>query len=147
MWWKYRQIYDGVGALRGADTFGNSYAVFENSYHLEPKFGHKFSPGKIEKCIREVIECFFENETYEPKKAVVLAAAMSDTVKQKVKMLATFDRYRFVVSIDIGSRVPGQEVIFASRYLWNADTDGFATVTAQNSTMYVVATVYGVYFD
>ncbi|XP_071499469.1 dynein light chain Tctex-type protein 2B-like [Diadema antillarum] len=144
MWWKCRQIYDGVGALRGKpETCGET----ENSYRLEPRFGHKFAPGKVEECIRQVLDSLFVKETYNPKTAAVLAEAISDTVKQRVKSLSTFERYRFVVNVDIGSRMPGQEIVFASRYLWNTDTDGFATVTDQNKTMYVIVTVYGIYLD
>lgn len=145
MWWKYRQIHGGVGALRGDHREGT--LEYENSYQLEPNSGHKFTPGKVEECIREVLGYLFEHEEYDPKRAAVLAAAISDTVKQKVKMLCGFDRYRLVVNVDIGSRVPGQEVVIASRYLWNTDTDGFATVSSQNRTMYAVVTVYGVYMD
>ncbi|XP_041461050.1 dynein light chain Tctex-type 5-like [Lytechinus variegatus] len=148
MWWKYRQIHGGIEALRGDHGGGHGGALeYENSYQLEPKSGHKFAPGKVEECIREVLGYVFENEVYDPKRAAILAAAISDAVKQKVKMLCGLDRYRLVVNVDIGSRVPGQEVVIASRYLWNTDTDGFATVSSQNRTMYSVVTVYAVYMD
>ena len=85
--------------------------------------------------------------TYDPTWASSKACLLAELIKERVKSLQ-FDRYKIVVEVSIGSKgdsVPG--TFIASQGLWNSSTDGFASKTFVNGTVFAVATVYGVYTE
>lgn len=57
-----------------------------------------------------------------------------------------FPRYKIVATVTIGE-YNGQGVKMASRFLWNTNTDDFATASFVNKSIYAVAAVYGLYLD
>ena len=66
-------------------------------------------------------------------------------MKTRVKNLG-FKRYKIVVNVMVGqSNEQGMQ--FASRCMWDTETDNVATVTRQHKDMYVVVNVFGVYFE
>ena len=87
------------------------------------------------------------SSTYEPTWASSRALQLADLIKERVKSLQ-FDRYKILVEVSIGSKgdsAPG--TFIASQGLWNSSTDGFASKTFVNGTVFAVATVYGVYME
>ncbi|KAJ8046512.1 Tctex1 domain-containing protein 2 [Holothuria leucospilota] len=140
MWWKY-QNSDGM-----SDTEASEYnALEENSYRTEPEDEYRFSESKMKNSMREILERYLVNEDYDPKRASGLAKRLAEEIKDVGKSFS-FKRYKLVARVDIGSKHM-QQVNFASKFLWNDETDSFATVSFQNRSLYAVATVFGVYLD
>ena len=82
---------------------------------------------------------------YDPADSGVLAQTLADSIKKAVKGLG-YPRYKLVTSVFVGQSA-GQDVVVASRCTWNTDTDNSAVVHYKDGDLYVVATVFGVYFD
>jgi len=55
-------------------------------------------------------------------------------------------RYKFVVNVHLGD-CSGQQLVIASRSLWNEETDGYVTATRKTARFFVVAIVHAVYFE
>ena len=70
-----------------------------------------------------------------------------DVLKEKVKALQ-FDRYKIVATASIGSKADSNpSAIFASQGLWSSTTDGFASASFVNDSIFAVAAVYAVYTE
>ncbi|XP_038049658.1 tctex1 domain-containing protein 1-like [Patiria miniata] len=112
-----------------------------NTYRMNPERPFR------EKAVREVIENVLEDMDdvrYEsPSIMAAKARSISDTVKQRVKLIG-FDRYKLVCVACLGQK-KGQEVQDVGRCLWDATKDGFVSVAYENATLFVVVSVYAVY--
>jgi len=74
-----------------------------------------------------------------------MAKQLSEVIKDRIKALR-MPRYKLVCSVVIGQN-SGQAVRNASRCLWDADNDGFASASYANRSLLATATVYAVYYD
>lgn len=70
---------------------------------------------------------------------------LSEEIKLKLKQIV-YKRYKLVISITIGQNL-GQDVLFASRSLWNTDTDNYCTVQFKNDSLFSIATIWATYCD
>ncbi|KAI9190756.1 Tctex-1 family-domain-containing protein [Polychytrium aggregatum] len=57
-----------------------------------------------------------------------------------------FERYKFVVDVTIGE-FKGQGIRVASRAVWDATTDSYASASFRNATLFAVAMVFGCYYE
>ena len=73
------------------------------------------------------------------------AAELADTVKERVKNLG-YDRYKLVVQVTVGEKT-GQALRLASRCLWDTATDNFASDFYENSSVFCVGMVFGLYYE
>lgn len=69
----------------------------------------------------------------------------TDDIREKVKALG-FDRHKLVVHVTIGER-RWQTFSSCSRCLWDTATDGYASESFQNETLFCSAQVYALYFE
>lgn len=76
---------------------------------------------------------------------LLLFDVFSQVIRARVKDLM-IPRYKIVVLVHIGQQA-GQSMQMSSRCLWDATTDSFACYSFTNSSLFGVATVYGVYFE
>ena len=56
------------------------------------------------------------------------------------------ERYKLVCIVHIGQR-GNQEIKVGSRCLWDARLDTFISVEYQNTSLFAIATVFGIYFE
>lgn len=82
---------------------------------------------------------------YDPVHGSQLAKQLADDMRERVKQLG-FDRHKLVVQVTIGEK-RGQAVNMVSRGLWDATTDGHASETFQNETLFCQCCVYALYFE
>jgi len=75
-----------------------------------------------------------------------LAADLLERVKSDQRD-AGVRRYKFVTVVNIGSVTEHPDVQLASRCLWGPNTDGFASASYRNDSLFAVATVYAVYHE
>jgi len=90
-----------------------------------------------------LLESFLDGELYEARKCSQIAQNLTDLIKARVKELS-LPRYKLLVNVMIGQNA-GQSLSFASRSVWNAMTDNFASASYHNETLFAVATVFAVY--
>ncbi|KAK6187951.1 hypothetical protein SNE40_005867 [Patella caerulea] len=117
----------------------------ENTYKMNPDEGKGFYPDRMRKAITEVLETNLDEVTYSAKNAGILAENLTEMIKSRIKLLK-LDRYKIVCNVILGQCLE-QGLESASRCVWDQKVDNYACVTYKNKTLFVVATVYGIYFE
>lgn len=112
---------------------------------MKPDDKHKFSAGKVEKFMQPLLESYLDGRTYESKECSQLSKGITEAMKTRVKDM-DFHRYKFIVNVTIGQN-RRQGFQYASREVWNPETDNYATVFYQNSSLFAVATIFALYFE
>lgn len=92
-----------------------------------------------------LLQSFLDGETYDARKCSQLSEQLSEIIRARVKELG-LRRHKIVCVVTIG-QIRGQTVRCASRCLWDSDTDGEATATFQNHSLFATATVYAIYYE
>ena len=126
------------------DTLGHNHAKKENTYKLEP--GVTLQSKTVEEVVEKIMNDYLSDLTYDHQEVKLMSQQLSNKVLEGVKKLG-FNRYKFVVSVNIGSLKEQATVHFGSRCLWNKDTDRFVTVKYSNKSLFAVSMIYGLYFD
>ncbi|XP_060063673.1 dynein light chain Tctex-type protein 2-like [Ylistrum balloti] len=106
---------------------------------LYDKF-RKFDHKEAEESIKHVLEEALEHVVYEPKRCKALSLQLSDKIKNNIKRLK-FPRYKIVSFVTIGQK-GCQDVVIASRCIWNTDDDNYASVRFENKTLFANAIVF-----
>ncbi|XP_022109442.1 tctex1 domain-containing protein 1-like [Acanthaster planci] len=112
-----------------------------NTYKMGPE--RPFREKPVRKVIENVLEDMDDVRYENPSMMAAKARTISDTVKQRVKLIG-FDRYKLVCVACLGQK-KGQEVKDVGRCLWDSGKDGFVSVAYENATLFAVVTVYAIY--
>ncbi|ESO91194.1 hypothetical protein LOTGIDRAFT_105383 [Lottia gigantea] len=116
---------------------------YENSYHMQP--AKKVPYGRIKNLMREVLEGYLADERYEPNTCKQMTKTISDVIKARVKEME-IPRYKIICVVHIGQLLD-QSMRIGSRCLWDASCDTFAMHEFKNSSLYAIASVYGIYYE
>ncbi|XP_074650536.1 dynein light chain Tctex-type protein 2B-like [Tubulanus polymorphus] len=117
----------------------------ENTYRMQPKSDEKFNSALMERTIKSVLESFLSGETYDASKSSGITRSLTDMIKARIKEIGS-PRYKLVVNVILGEK-KDQGIQVASRGVWNAEFDNYASAEYANATLFAVATVYAVYFE
>ncbi|KAI8477381.1 MAG: flagellar outer dynein arm light chain 2 [Monoraphidium minutum] len=122
--------------------------VYENTYITDPTgYGPRaqFRLGEVQSILRAVLRERMDKQQYDPVKAAHISKHIAEDLREKVKALGC-ERHKLVIQVTLGQKA-GQATRIASRCLWNAGTDGFASEFYENESMYCVCQVFAVYFE
>ncbi|XP_072429411.1 dynein light chain Tctex-type 5 [Chiloscyllium punctatum] len=117
----------------------------ENTYKSQPDEGYKFDPYKVQKVLEGTLSNYLANNSYNPVTSVQLVQSLTDHIRLKVKDI-NIPRYKLVCNVVLG-QLNDQGILIVSRCLWDTLTDNYATATFKNTSLFAVATVYGIYFE
>ena len=117
----------------------------ENTYQLGPAEDQKFSVVQVEKKISSILNSYLDGEVYEERKCNMLARNLSDVIKARVKDM-DIPRYKIVCLVTMG-KLADECLQFASRCVWSAETDNYASKTYRNNSLFCTVVVYGMYFE
>ncbi|XP_038049330.1 dynein light chain Tctex-type protein 2B-like [Patiria miniata] len=117
----------------------------ENTYHLKPDSQIIFKPVSVVKEITDVLKGVLGDIEYNPAISGRIATRLAEAIKTRVKALQ-LKRHKLVVQVVVGSQ-GGQSLQMASRCLWNQETDNSASASYQSTTLFAIASVYGIYFE
>ena len=110
------------------------------SYHLEPT--RRFCEGTVRTIIQEEITRAVDEEEYPNRE---LSLMLANSIKTRLKQ-CNFSRYKYVTTVDVGQN-KSQGVRIASRFFWDSVRDRYVTETRVKNNVFVVVTVYAVYFE
>lgn len=147
MHWHPRQSIGGShrsGLYSNEDGLRQGPVALENTYRLDPTLGERFSPTKVERLLEEFLTNYIGGEQYDAQKCSQMALQMSDIIKERVKKM-DFRRHKLYCHVVIGQNL-GQGMQVSSRCLWDSTSDGSATATYYNNSLFAVATVFAVYY-
>jgi hypothetical protein len=119
---------------------------YENTYRIEPGDNERFHASKVEHIIEDVMRSYLDGESYDARKCAQMTLRLSDLIKERIKDDLNMPRHKLVCTVVIGQS-SGQCVRYASRCVWNPTTDGHATGSFKNNSLFATATVFGVYFE
>ena len=117
----------------------------ENTYKMVPDEGTAFSCAKVQQSINNLFEEELRDLNYDHDLSTKLACELSEKVKDRVKELI-FARHKVAVNVMVGQAADqGMEV--ASRCVWDHKTDNSVCVTYRNTNLFVIALIFGVYYE
>ncbi|XP_045198547.2 dynein light chain Tctex-type 5-like [Mercenaria mercenaria] len=117
----------------------------ENTYRMRPDDDKGFSVAKVEKAVKELFEDELEGVEYSHDTSSKLACEISEKVKERVKDF-NFARFKISVNVIVG-QVDDQGMEVVSRCVWDDKLDRSVCVTFKNKSLYVIALIFGVYFE
>jgi hypothetical protein len=117
----------------------------ENTYRTEPTSGAGFDQPRVERFLLELLEMRLKTERYEARNCSSLTTSLADVIKARMKKMG-FSRHRLVVHVVVGEK-RDQGLQACGRCVWDEKTDNFVTITYENSSLFVVASVYGIYYE
>lgn len=114
---------------------------YENTYKMKPD--EKMQLRGVQDLVQKILGENIVNLHYDAIACSHMATKLAATINQKIK-LQTPNRFKLVTFVIIG-QVNGSTVNVGSRCLWDTRFDHFLEETYQNSSVYIVATVYIMY--
>lgn len=112
---------------------------------MEPRDEERFYPSIVKKLIKEVLEEKLEGQSYDDDNAQTLALDISSVVKMKCKELK-IHRYKLIVQTIVGEN-QNQGVRVASKSLWNAKFDNYASASVMANDIFAICMVFGLYYE
>ena len=115
----------------------------ENSFKMVPDT--TFNSERVRRVAEDVLHRNFNGVKYEPGKCKELVVKAAEELKDCVKDLEC-NRFKLVCVIYLGSLL-SQGMAITSRCVLDARFDRCATASYRNSSLYVVATIYGLFCE
>ena len=116
---------------------------YENTYKMEPS--NAFPETTIKRLVEKILIRELKDAKYDPNDCRQLTTRISDIVKSQIKDLE-LERYKLVCIVHIG-QLGNQEVKVGSRCLWDVKLDTYTSAEYQNTSLFAIATVFGIYFE
>lgn len=131
-----------------SEFFGKQTSIsmvhYENTYRMHPT--KKFFPEKAAAIIKSVLEDALKRKSYDFATFSKLTLELSDRIKERVKESMDLPRYKLVSFVTVGQMLD-QGVRVASRCVWDAKCDHYASSSYSNGSMFAVGVVYAAYFE
>ncbi|XP_062260996.1 dynein light chain Tctex-type 5-A-like [Platichthys flesus] len=139
---------DSMSIVSSIDELGHHedarmVVTMENTYQTGPY--KRFPVGAVTDILKDVLTNYLQEERYEVEWSQKMTKTICEVTRARVKDLM-IPRYKVVVLVHIG-QLTGQSMQISSRCLWDKSNDTFAAYSFKNSSLFGMATVYGVYFE
>ncbi|XP_057564769.1 dynein light chain Tctex-type 4 [Hippopotamus amphibius kiboko] len=115
------------------------------SYRTEPAPGERWEAARAQQALEAALAAGVRDARYSGAEAGRLAREVCELVRVRLRELSP-PRYKLVCNVVLGPRA-GQGVRVASRALWDAARDGLVSAAVTNASLFVVATVHGLYCE
>ena len=113
------------------------YSVVENSYQLKPVV--PFPSSQVTRLAQDTLKSYLEGCEYDEGKCRQFSVDICDEIQRRTKML-NVPRYKYVCYVHIG-QIMGQDMVIASRCLWDTEVDSFASASYKNKHLFATAIV------
>ncbi|KAI0231372.1 hypothetical protein LSAT2_018275 [Lamellibrachia satsuma] len=117
----------------------------ENTYRLAPDNSDIFNPCKVSNALEVLLSAFLASKSYSPVQSPRLVCDLTARILARAKKFS-YRRYKLVAHAIVG-QPSDVDLQVASRCLWVAGIDDFATATFSNGRIYAVVAVYAIYFE
>jgi tctex1 domain-containing protein 2 len=136
-----------IAATNTLDT--RALIRYENTYKLGPDSDKEFNYLNVKERVFNIIKTLITNnditQTYNYYKCVKLCQRLSDHINQEIKKLSN-PRHKLITIVFCGEKNQ-QEIRVASRCLWDTRYDNCVSIEYENKSFFVIANVYGLYFE
>lgn len=127
-------------------TFVRPVLRYQPTYRLESK--NPFKPGVVEDLLEKLVVSRMEARgkiQFRAKTVEALCRTLSDEILTQVKA-KNFDRYRIIATVSAGEKYH-QCFRQCAGFLWNSDTDAMTNYVYERPEIFIISTVYGIYYD
>ncbi|XP_025276119.2 tctex1 domain-containing protein 4 isoform X1 [Canis lupus familiaris] len=115
------------------------------SYRTEPAPGERWEAARVQRSLEAALAARLRSTCYSGAEAGPLTRELCELLRVRLRELCP-PRYKLVCGVVLGPRA-GQGVHVASRALWDAESDGLASATFTNASLFAVAMVHGLYCE
>ena len=119
---------------------------FKPTYILGPAEDERFYPSQVKAIAQAILDAELAGKEYDEEEAKDMSCGLCEMIKAKVKEECNMPRYKIVVQVVIGE-MKDQGVRVASRCLWDANTDNYASASFPTPSLGATAMVFGCYTD
>ncbi|XP_066548618.1 dynein light chain Tctex-type 4-like [Amia ocellicauda] len=105
----------------------------------------KFSCAQAQQLVKGLLWSKLEGVSYEAKLCTRLTQELSEELKGLVKTVCP-PRYKMVCVVTLGKKAR-EDILVASRCLWDPHADSYTSFTYESTTLFCVATVFAVYCE
>ncbi|MBN3302362.1 TC1D1 protein, partial [Amia calva] len=105
----------------------------------------KFSCAQAQQLVKGLLWSKLEGVSYEAKLCTRLTQQLSEELKGLVKTVCP-PRYKMVCVVTLGKKAR-EDILVASRCLWDPHADSYTSFTYESTTLFCVATVFAVYCE
>ena len=119
---------------------------FQPTYRMES--ANPFQPEMCERILKNIITKQIEARKitkFDTKSTISVCRSLSEEILNQIK-IKDFDRYKIIVVISIGEKYH-QTFRQSTKFLWDAENDAIANYVYDRPDIYVIGTVYGIYYD
>lgn len=127
-------------------TFVRPVLRYQPTYRLESK--NPFKPRVVEDLLEALVESHMKARgtiKFKTNTVEALCRALSDEILTQVKA-KNYDRYRIIATVSAGEKFH-QHFRQCAGFLWNSDTDAMANYVYERPDIFIISTVYGIYYD
>lgn len=147
--------FPGLNTTSAADGVLERMIISSSGEKLQTHAAHDhktvpvdiFPTLSVEEYMRRLLRVRMDGVKYDPLTCKELSKNLAEEIKQDVKTYHNLSRYKLICIVNIGETKHQCDVRFGSRCLWNEKFDDFASSFYRNSHIFVVATIFGVYFE
>ena len=125
---------------------GNQVHVWENTYIMAPKDDEKFQPSQVTDVVSKVMTDYLCDKEYVAEDAKVWSLELCNDIKAAVKEKCNIPRYKVIVQVIIAEN-GGQGMRVSSKFLWNIESDNWASFSYQNQSLVACGMVFGCYYE
>ena len=118
---------------------------YENTYRMEPDSNHKLDIGQLRRIATNVINTAIYGYKYDANRVKKFSSGIAERVRNDIKQLS-FSRYKTIVQVIVGQK-KGQELLVASRCLWDLQWDRHLTITRETAYAYITLIIFLVYTE
>lgn len=118
---------------------------YQPTYRLESS--NPFNSLVVEEILEKIVEAEMETrgKIKFDEDSVTLCRSLSEEILSQVKT-KQYDRYRIIATVSAGEK-HHQSFKQNAKFLWDAEKDAFANYVYERPDLFVIATVYGIYYD
>ena len=127
-------------------TYIRPVLKFLPTYRLESQ--NPFNPRIVEEILARVIEGHMESRPkvrFTTNGSLLVCRSLSEEILSQVKA-KNFDRFRIIVTVTVGEKLH-QSFCQSVNYFWDAENDALANYVYERPEIFIITTVYGIYYD
>ncbi|XP_015595240.2 tctex1 domain-containing protein 1-like [Cephus cinctus] len=116
---------------------------YQNTYRLA-----SYNPFKcevVDKILEDVMTMTLKGMKYNPAVCMKLCQDMSIEIRNRI-FKKDYDRYKYVVTMTIIEKT-GQSINMGLSRLWDVERDTYSTYIFENTDLYAVGAVIGLYYE
>ncbi|XP_067011097.1 dynein light chain Tctex-type protein 2B isoform X2 [Anabrus simplex] len=135
--------FEQLGVLRNQLAEAAKAKAAPSNFQIRPGYDELFRPDNVKEVIHDVLHDGLRGKVYSEESADVWAKSIADNLRNKVRDMG-YPRYKLIVQVVLGEQ-QGAGIKIASRCLWDADSDNYASYVFMNETIFCMAAVYAIH--